>query len=164
MATSPYAAAPAEKLDEIIRLAESRLAAQLTIGIAADQRAMTMTAVFGSVTAALLAAFTTTDGAGGLPFAVLILGFAVATILAAWTALPIGWEIQGNEPSSWLSDIPTGDSLHNCKAAMAEYYDDMIAGNDRQLKGGATLLQASFVVAILMLLFAGGAAFIKAFG
>jgi hypothetical protein len=152
MSPSPYSAASPDKLDEIMRLAELRLAAQLTLGVAADQRAMTMAAILAAVDAALLSAWAALETGASWTLPILILGFAVAAALTAWSALPRAWEVAGNEPRKWLSDIPSGDSLHNGKAAMVGHYDDMLADNERQLTASANGVRAAFVVVILALL------------
>lgn len=102
MITSPYAAAKTDKLDEIIRLAESRLAAQLTLGVAADQRAMTLASFLVAVDAALITAWAALPaGAGALwPIITLVCGFAVAAGFAVWSALPVAWEAPGSEPEA----------------------------------------------------------------
>lgn len=155
MSTSPFAAAPSDKLDEILRLAEARLAAQLTVGIAADQRAMTMTSILAAIDAALIGLFAALRSDRALDLtalALLIVGFAVATALAAWSARPVAWEIPGNEPCQWLTDIQSGDSLHNGKASMAGFYDDMIAANEKQICSNSKQIKAAFGIVVLTLI------------
>ena len=158
MSVSPYAAAAPDQLDEIIRLAEARLAAQLTLGLAADQRAMTMTSVFAAIAAALIGLFAVLRSDATLDLtslALLITGFGIATGLAAWSARPVDWEIPGNEPKAWLYDIRSGDNLHNGKAAMAGHYDEMIGCNAVHITANAKTMRLAFAAILVTLLVAG---------
>lgn len=156
MSVSPYADAPPEKLAEIIRLAESRLQAQLTLGIAADQRAMTMATIL-TATAGVFIGFSASQKEVSVVLIVLIAGFALASIFAVFAALPSAWHAPGNEPSQWLEDIPSGDTLHNGFAAMAGYYDNMIEANQRNLDSAAFLVRSAFISVVVTLPLAGAA-------
>lgn len=153
MLISPYTAASPEKLAEIIRLAEARLAAQLTLGVAADQRAMTLASFLIAADAAILAVTSTSASATMVPLMVLLGGFALAAGLAVWSALPVAWEAPGGEPCNWLTDLAGDNScMSDCNAARAEYYDDMLRWNDKRLKVGANWVRAAFAAALLSLL------------
>ena len=156
MSISPYAAATSEHLAEIIRQAEARLASQLTLGVAADQRAMTMAAILGAIDAALIGLAGTLERAEfGWSLVVLIAGFMLSATLAAWTAMPIAWDIPGNEPGQWKKDIENGVSLVSGLASMAEHYDDMISANHARLSSSANIIRMSFVSTVLTLVIAG---------
>ena len=153
MSISSYAAAPEAKLAEIIRLAEMRLASQLSLGTAADQRAMTMASILAAIDAALIGLVALTHGSDApASLIILIIGFGIGVGLAAWSALPIAWDVPGNEPRQWLEDIEEEDSLHNGFAAMAFYYNEMIEANDRRLRGNANLLRGAFLAVVLTLI------------
>lgn len=158
MAVSPYAAADDSKLAEIIRLAEARLSAQLTLGVAADQRAMTLASFLATLDAAVIALLAIADTHRRWALIALVAGFGISAAIAAFSAQPVAWDVPGNQPQNWLQDIVEGDSLHNGKAAMAEFYGDMITANDRALASNGNLLRAAFVGTILTLVVAGAVA------
>jgi hypothetical protein len=155
MSSSPYFPACAAKLAEINRLAEARLSAQLTLGIAADQRAMTLASFLVATNAAILAvwAITPKGSAALFPLIILLVGLAFSAACAIWSALPVAWDPPGNEPSNWLEDIP-GDPMHACHAAMAEYYDDMITWNAERLQANANWVRVAFVAVLMSIVFA----------
>lgn len=157
MSGSSYKAASASKLAYIQKLAELRLEAQLKLGLAADQRAMMMTSVLAVVDAALIGLLANSDGPLGenVSILALVIGFALAAASFAWSASPIGWEIAGNEPSAWLQDIVDNDTLHNGKAAMVDFYDDMILANDNSLKCNSNYFHLGVTIMFLALLVAG---------
>lgn len=156
MSNSPYVKAGASKLAYINRLAEARLEAQLKLGIAADQRAMTMASILSVADAAIISFLASKGGATlDWSFVSLLVGFAISAGLAAWSAIPIAWEIPGSEPSNWLEDIDDQDTLLNGKAAMAEFYDEMITQNDERLSMNATSMRAAFIMMIMALIISG---------
>ncbi len=162
MTCSPYAGADPAKLDEIIRLAELQLAAQLSLGVAADQRAMTMASFLASLDAAAIAFWGVVNPTAWVSMLVLVIGFALAAGMAAASALPTHWEIAGNEPGNWLDDIVEGDTLHNGKAAMAGFYQDMIRSNADCLSSNSRLIAGAFVTMIVTLVLAGVALMFQA--
>lgn len=161
MSDSPYAKAPKEKLDEIIRLAEARLAAQLTLGVAADQRAMTFASFLAAIEGAIIAGLVALKADHVVHWALVIMaiGFAIAAVLALVAAKPVDWDLPGARPGSWEEDIQSGDSIHNGRAAMAGFYDEMIADNNRVLKGNGNLVEASLVAVVVTLIVSGVVAF-----
>jgi hypothetical protein len=161
MSQSPYVAASPAKLAEILRLAEARLSAQLTLGVAADQRAMTMASFLAALDAGVIAVWTALKLAHSIPIALMVTGFAISALLAAWSAQPVHWCVVGNEPKNWIDDIAEGDTLHNGYAAMAEHYDSMIAKNDSAIADNARLMRAAFFVMIATLILSGVAAFFR---
>lgn len=160
MSKDQYVAADEAKLDEIIRQAESRLSAQLSLAIAADQRAMTFAGILATGCAALIGWAISQDLDGSRLPAVLmmIVGTMVAAGCALWSASPIAWDIPGNTPEMWIDDIAEGkDDLKSAKAAMADYYADMIAWNSRQMATNANWLRGAMLI-IFFTLLAGGIA------
>lgn len=116
MSKDRFVAADKAKLDEIIRQAESRLAAQLTLAVAADQRAMTLASILATGAAALIAWAITLSAADHklVPVCVLIGGTIIAAACALWSASPVAWDSPGNTPESWVADIAEGkDDLHS---------------------------------------------------
>lgn len=147
MSKSDYVAADEPKLDEIIRQAESRLAAQLALGIAGDQRAMTLTGILSALAAAVVA-FGATKGMS-MPVCVMTGGLLIAALFALIAAQPVAWAVVGTSPADWIEDIAEGhDDLISAKAAMADYYADMIAQNDSVLASNGNLLRAALVAAL----------------
>lgn len=95
---------PGEMVDEIYRQGETCLEGVLHLATAADQRATTLTGVFGAASAALMAAGATLL-AGSHPSAPLIWGsgvaatfFLAAAICCAWAARPAAFFVGGYEP------------------------------------------------------------------
>ena len=161
MSASPYAAADSAKLAEILRLAESRLSAQLTLGIAADQRAMTMASFLAALDAAAIAGWAVIGAGQGFAMGALVIGFGIAAALATFSAQPVAWCVPGGLPSGWLDDIVEGDTLHNGFAAMAEHYDAMIIQNDAVLAANGTKMTMAFVAMLLTLILAAVLAFVR---
>jgi hypothetical protein len=85
---------------------------------------------------------------------IMVIGFAIAAILALLAAQPVVWEIAGSRPNSWVEDIKSGGDLHNSRAAMAWFYDEMIADNDATMASTANLLRGSLVAMIVTLVMA----------
>lgn len=102
MSKDQYVGADEAKLDEILRQAESRLKAQLSLAIAADQRAMTFSSVLATGAAALIAwaIAIAADSRTLIPVMVLIVGAVAALGCALWSASPIAWDSPGNTPAS----------------------------------------------------------------
>lgn len=148
MAKSDYVAADDGKLDEILRQAESRLQAQLALGIAADQRAMTFAGILAAVATALVA-YAAEKG-----FSAALFGLIVPLLLgagcAAWAASPIMWDVYGTSPTDWIDDIADGrDDAHSAKAAQASFYGEMITDNDVRMAANATSIRLALWAAIL---------------
>jgi hypothetical protein len=156
MSDSPYAKAPDDKLGEIIRLAEARLVAQLTLGIAADQRAMTFASFLAAVEGAIIAGLVALKPDHVIHWSIIamLVGFSIAAVFALLAASPVAWDIPGGRPAAWLEDIEEGDTLHNGRAAMAGFYDEMIADNNTVLASNANLLRGSLVAVVITLLIA----------
>lgn len=161
MSKASYTNASDEKLKLILRQAEERLAAQLQVALAADQRAMTFASILLAAAAVLIA----WDGTDTLwwPKLILIAAFTVAGGFSLWAASPIGWELVGNTPEAWVEDIAEGnagdDAKHSANAAMAAHYAKMIGDNEMSLTGNAnwfrTAKAISFVGVLLAAVIAG---------
>jgi hypothetical protein len=160
MSTSPYTNAPGYRLDEIIRLAETRLAAQLTVAIAADQRGMTFASFLATLEAAAIAASVSlpSSAVSRASLVTIVIGFGVGTLIALWSAQPLKWAMPGYRPADWLGEIDCSDTLHEDHAAMALHYNDMIGDNEDVLAANANALRASLAVVALTLVGAAIAA------
>jgi hypothetical protein len=147
MSKSDYVAADEVKLDEIVRQAESRLAAQLTVGVAADQRAMTLAGILAALAAALVA-FGAEKGISA-SIAIMIGFLLISVLLALIAAQPVAWATVGNSPANWIEDIAEAkDDLVSAKAAMADYYAEMIASNDAVLASNGNLMRGALIAAL----------------
>ena len=151
MVSSPFEPSSPEMLAEIIRQAEARLNAQLTAGVAADQRAMTFASLLLAAAAVLLgAALAATLSPPRLIMLVAVgIGFVIAAAMAIWTAQPSDWDYVGNAPSEWFCDIDTGKALHSAMAETAMWYDEMIAGNETVVASAAVVMRRAVWLAIL---------------
>lgn len=132
---SDFSSADEATLKEIIREAESYLGAQLTAGIAANARAMSLTGFLATVTLVLAGATTnvllmaTPRLALGAVCGGVSLGLLAATWLAIQAAQPTRFWYVGNSPRGWVSDLKAGKSFQTSLAEMAVFYADMIADN-----------------------------------
>jgi hypothetical protein len=150
MSSSDYADAPDDMLAEIIREAEARLAAQLTVAIVADQRAMTFAGLMLAAAAALTGTALGAGSAAALAVPVVLagLGLFVAAALAVIAARPVDWDYVGNEPSAWIVDISPPARLKPSTAAMADHYDGMIKGNEVTIAASAFWIRLSMLSAL----------------
>lgn len=149
MSKDQYVGADETKLTRINELAESRLAAQLSIALAADQRAMTFAGIVSAGAAALIAwASSHSRGEAALtPIFVMIVALVVAAGMALWAANPIAWDAPGDTPASWVEDIADGqDDWESNLAAMADWRADMIEQNRVRSNTNANWLRGSMIV------------------
>ncbi|MGY2052247.1 hypothetical protein [Methylobacterium sp. JK268] len=130
-------------LDEIRRGSEAHLAAQLTVALAGNQRAMTFFGFLAAASAVIAGASVTAIatvsplaplGYGGL---IVVVGFLISMAMANLAALPDAFEYVGNTPSSWLDDITGEKSLSLSRAEMLAQDDRCIAHNHSVLKRSA---------------------------
>jgi hypothetical protein len=147
---TPYDSADAKLLEEIISQAEKRLQAQLELGKAADQRAMTFAGM-------LLAGVAILSGLafGDHPLTtqrpsliVLAVGLIMSASLALWSARPIDWDIIGNEPEGFLDDIARGLTLSATRPETALNLQDMITKNDQRMRGYSACMKVSMGIAV----------------
>ena len=136
-----------DTLDEIRRGSEAHLAAQLTVALAGNQRAMTFFG-FLAAAAALIAGASATAvvsdsalsplGWGGF---VVVAGFLTAMALANMAALPDAFEYVGNTPEAWVDDIAEGKPLATSKAEMLAQDARCIGANLAVLRKSARFTQ-----------------------
>lgn len=134
-----------ETVKEIVREGEAYIAAQLSLATSADQRASVMASIFTAAGAAIVAGLITlyTEGpddsdpifAGGVAAAAL---FLIGASLCVWAALPVGFDLPGAQPKSWLNDVETGKQLKESLQQQAENYQDKINDNRKVLGANAS--------------------------
>jgi len=140
-----WSKAKPEVVKEVVREAEAYLAGQVQLATSADQRASVMASVFAAAGAAVVAALITvassndaTDGIsiylGGSVAALLFLGGACFCV---WAAMPTGFDLPGNEPESWKTEIESGRELNPGLCDQAENYQEKITENRAALKRNA---------------------------
>jgi hypothetical protein len=137
---------------QILAQGELHLQSQVSLAIAADQRATTAASIFASTAAAVAAAFiafwdkSQNQAAliGGLVAAGLLL---IAASFAAWAARPTDFHIPGNHPSQWFSGIR--HPLVGMIGGEAESVQRRIEANDRIMAGNQAALRHSFWIALL---------------
>lgn len=152
-----------DNVHEIIREAESFLGAQLSCGLAADQRAMTLsgalatiaTAVFGAGLAAISADKPNyVLGAAALACGIV---FIAALFFAVWSARPVPFNYVGNTPSSWDNEPDLYGPLAPALYQQAQHYAEGIEANGKVLGLNASWLRralwASLAAPIVGLVF-----------
>ena len=134
---------------EIVREAESFLAAQLQAGLASDLRAMTLAVILAAIlsflvggTASLLAA-KIEIGLHVLTVAALLVTLGVALGCAVAAARPTSFDYAGSNPKFWTSDVERNHSLVRSLAGQAAQYADGIAQNSKVLSAGHYWLSMS---------------------
>lgn len=140
-----------EVLQEIVREAESRLAAQLSTALAADMRAMTFLGFIAAVVVAAIGfALTTFDYNRVLSMITLLIGagFTVAAGFAFEAARPIDFHCVGNNPDQWVLDIQNGISLHDALAEQAQHYSEMLNHNREAMEVNSQALFRSAKVVL----------------
>lgn len=146
----------------VVRQGEMVLAAQLTLAVAASQRAMTLAALFTPIAVAAfgLAISQWVAPASNLPLAVAMLAtgaFVVsAAALCVAAAWPMGFYTAGNRPDNWWSDGVEARSLAESLKKESANYDRSIDYNQRvitrtndRLKIGALLGVTSPIVGLV---------------
>lgn len=140
-------------LTEIVRQAEARLSVQTQFALAADQRALSLTNLYGSMTAALLAGAIAALAAGFRPIACAMAGAGLmiflATVLVAIAARPSTFSTVGNDPQNWADDIETGRTLHQARADTARIYDEALRKNRKHMKKQTGLINSALVMMLL---------------
>ncbi|MFT3723098.1 MAG: hypothetical protein QM773_05875 [Hyphomonadaceae bacterium] len=153
-----YEKASEDLLSEIVRQAEARLAVQAQFALAADQRALSLTNLYGSMTAGLLTVAIGALSGGYRPIAFAAAGAGlfvfIATLLVVAAAKPSPFATVGNDPENWKEDIEAGRSLHQARADTAGIYNAALKKNRGRMKTQTRLINS----ALMMMLLAGPAA------
>ena len=141
-----------EMADRVLRQGELYLQAQLQSAIAADQRATTMAAFFGTLGSAVVAAsIAYWDTTSDLP--TLIAGLAGAAFMVSgagvclWAARPVNFYFVGNHPQSWFDVL--GRPLPEVLLGEAENYQDHIVSNTNLLEYNGTCLKWGAATAVV---------------
>jgi hypothetical protein len=149
---------PEDLLVEIVRQAEARLSVQAQFALAADQRALSLTNLYGSLSVALIAGAIAALAEGYQAIAYAAAGAGVmmvlATVMVAFATRPSPFATVGNDPSNWLDDITAGRTLHDARADTARIYEDALKKNRARMKRQTRLINS----ALVMMLLAGPAA------
>src|SRR5512146_3174634 len=126
-----YEKASDDLLTEIVRQAEARLAVQAQFALAADQRVLSLTNLYGSMTVALLAGAIAALSEGLRPIAFAAAGAGLVTFIATVlvVARPSPFATVGNDPENWKDDIEAGRSLHQARADTAGIYNAALKKN-----------------------------------
>lgn len=130
----------------VLRQGELRLQAQLQVAIGADQRAMTMGAVFIAGAAACLGFASDADLPGligALVAAAQLLSGAGLAIGAAW---PTAFRLVGSRPNLWWTDGVEDKPLAAALEKESNNYAKYIAKNDDALDAAAQWLMWGAVV------------------
>ena len=141
-----------EMLDFVFEQADKHLAAQLTMGIASDARAISIASIFIGFSGVIVAA--TTGYWAAIPSClVLAVGISIgvtlfiAALCCFWAARPVDFYYPGNQPDNWY-DVLSSD-LTESKAFEIENYDQIISENAKILATNAKWLAAGFIAASL---------------
>jgi hypothetical protein len=165
LSPSQFSDADSETLAEILRQAESQLAAQLSIAIAQDQRATSFISLIAASVAVLL------GGAASLLLAKNLLivawiaaatgiGLLVSMLFATMAVQPVKFWMTGSAPNQWLADIGEKKTLAQSLAEQAALYDEKIEANHSKLDRHGALMHKALWTAWVSLALGGGAAFI----
>lgn len=132
-------------LDLIKREADAYLAAQLTVALAGNQRAMTFFGFLAAASAVIGGASVTAlaSQAPTVPFAwigvAVVAGFLVSMFLATKAALPDAFSYVGNTPDNWVDDVRERKNPQWAKAESLADSARCIERNRTVLKRSATL-------------------------
>jgi hypothetical protein len=142
---------PPESVQELHRQAETCLSGTIQLGIAADQRATTLTGIFGAGSVAILAAIATVM-AGSSPHKPFILGAAVmaallfvAALTSAMAGAPADFHVGGYEPKRFIRSA--SDPVWMLRYAVTDM-QDRIDFNRAVLERSAQRLRAAMVFAL----------------
>ncbi|MCC8955695.1 hypothetical protein H8B02_20330 [Bradyrhizobium sp. Pear77] len=144
-----------EVLKEIVREAESFLAAQLTAGLASDQRAINTAVYLAAILAAIVGGTATLVSVGtSLGWHLLgigwIVGFlAFALIHAVRAARPTPFSYSGNNPAHWAPDVQEKRSLRDSLAGQAAIYAQGIRSNIKCLNDAHAFMNVSLIAGVI---------------
>lgn len=155
----------ADVLAEVVREGETRIAAQLAVATAADQRAMAWGGfVIAIATAAIGGAASLLISGKHLAFALIAILFSGWMFVAAWMIVdavrPKAYFFPGNVPENWLKEnwlsYPTGPyDLHQARVEQATCLNNGIDDNARDAETHANALRRSMDHVLLAIAFAG---------
>lgn len=166
-------AADDDTLQEIVREAELFLGAQLSAGLASDQRAMTLAAIIAAVLATLLGGTATVAAASiavwphVIVVVIVSISLIIALIFAVLAASPTTFSYAGNSPRLWSTDIGENRALKSSIAGQAALYAQGISQNSAvlseaqkrvklALKWAAFSVMAGFAAEFVILLISWG--------
>jgi hypothetical protein len=134
-------------VDEILRTSEDYLAGTVTVAASADQRAAVVAGTFATAGAAIVAGVIGFSAAvpdtnrhavgiyvGGLLSAFL---FLLGALFCFRAAMPIGFNLPGTQPHTWVSDIKNGRTLDECKHDLINLHETSISENLDILRANA---------------------------
>lgn len=145
-----YAAADEALLREIVRQAEARLNEQGEVTRSAEQKAVQITAVLGTLAAAgfPIAAQAWESNYHGLSVGAAVAGALcfVASLLAVAACFPEKFDVVGNDPANWLEDIAAKKPLTRTLAETAHNYDQALKRNRVRMVRRRFLLVAALIL------------------
>lgn len=133
--------------ERILHQGELKLAAQLQLATSADSRAATLTAIFSTVTIALLggagAIFFSQEPNLKLVFGLSISGifYGVSAYLCALACQPTDFYTAGNQPEKWLKDNAMSKTLSDALLKEAQNYQVGIMANRLAIRQSAERLK-----------------------
>ena len=154
---SPFANASDLQLKQIISDAERVLSTQLSVGIAADQRAMVFSGFIAAAVVALIggaAAILIGPDHHFIGYLALAtgIGLLISMGYAVFSARPTSFEWAGNDPASWHQDIAASKPFTTSMQEQCEHYQSMIVSNRATLsKNNQLLLRAQYITLIVLL-------------
>jgi hypothetical protein len=142
---------------QILDQGELYLQNQVTLAIAADQRATTAASIFSSMAAAVAAAVVALWGKPGSEAMIVsgLLGLALIILaagFAAWAARPTEFNTPGNHPEQWY--VGRHANLVSMIGGEAESVQRRIVKNDDILRENQEALRSAFWLAIAAPVFA----------
>lgn len=150
---------PEDTARVILHQAETFMASQLQVALAADQRAVTAASVFIALATAILAA-TLAYWAGTNDLPILIGGILTTALLCIsafagfWAARPILFYFPGNHPANWWRcatyalSLSIGGELENYQERI-QHNEGCLQANARILSRGARLAAAAPLVGLV---------------
>lgn len=155
---SSYATNDTTLLREVVASAETRLEAQLTASLAADQRALVLAGFLVAVIAALVsgaaALLLQTPPQRYLGFLAMFAagGLFVSLALTVYTARPVKWGYPGTRPRAWIKDIIGQKDEHVRLAELAADAEQRARDNARLMATHGWCLIAALMIALLTIL------------
>lgn len=143
MAKVNWADVQPDVIGEIVRQGEVRLAAQVQVALAADQRAVTtasiLTAIFTACIGGAIAVLTSASPNHALGLAGLGTGimFIAAAFEAARAARPVDFHLQGWPPAQWMNEADLRRPLPQSQGEQAEIMQEMIEHNLHVMTGNS---------------------------